>query len=102
MPTNFFFQNGGGIGQTSEQRLIEDLIIESRKIYGHDTYYLPRTLVKKDTIFDEDTLSSFTQAYPIEMYLENNLPLIVKYSVASLGSIKLCLAPLPPNTSHIQ
>ena len=71
MPTNFFFQNGGGIGQTSEQRLIEDLIIESLKIYGHDTYYLPRTLVKKDTIFDEDTLSSFTQAYPIEMYLEN-------------------------------
>lgn len=38
----------------------------------------------------------------IEMYLENNLPLIVKYSVASLGSIKLCLAPLPPSTSHIQ
>jgi proliferating cell nuclear antigen len=38
----------------------------------------------------------------IEMYLENNLPLIVKYSVASLGSIKLCLAPLPPNTSYIQ
>ena len=31
----------------------------------------------------------------IEMYLENNLPLIVKYSVASLGEIKLCLAPLP-------
>jgi proliferating cell nuclear antigen len=38
----------------------------------------------------------------IEMYLENNLPLIVKYSVASLGSIKLCLAPLPPTTSHVQ
>jgi len=31
----------------------------------------------------------------IEMYLENNLPLIVKYNVASLGEIKLCLAPLP-------
>ena len=31
----------------------------------------------------------------IEMYLENDLPLIVKYSVASLGDIKLCLAPLP-------
>tara|TARA_B110000261_G_scaffold34069_1_gene39449 strand:+ start:7245 stop:8072 length:828 start_codon:yes stop_codon:yes gene_type:complete len=31
----------------------------------------------------------------IEMYLENDLPLIVKYSVASLGEIKLCLAPLP-------
>ena len=29
------------------------------------------------------------------MYLENDLPLVVKYSVASLGDIKLCLAPLP-------
>jgi len=31
----------------------------------------------------------------IEMYLENDLPLVVKYAVASLGEIKLCLAPLP-------
>tara|TARA_B100000902_G_scaffold180586_1_gene173558 strand:- start:758 stop:1567 length:810 start_codon:yes stop_codon:yes gene_type:complete len=31
----------------------------------------------------------------IEMYLENDLPLIIKYNVASLGEIKLCLAPLP-------
>ena len=33
----------------------------------------------------------------IEMFLENDLPLVVKYSVASLGDIKLCLAPLPDN-----
>jgi proliferating cell nuclear antigen len=33
----------------------------------------------------------------IEMYLENDLPLVVKYHVASLGEIKLCLAPLPPS-----
>lgn len=32
----------------------------------------------------------------IEMLLENDLPLVVKYSVASLGEIKLGLAPLPP------
>jgi proliferating cell nuclear antigen len=31
----------------------------------------------------------------IEIYLENDLPLVVKYNVASLGSIKLCLAQLP-------
>lgn len=31
----------------------------------------------------------------IEMYLENDRPLVVKYAVASLGEIKLCLAPLP-------
>lgn len=32
----------------------------------------------------------------IEMYLENDLPLVVKYSVASLGEIKLGLSCLPP------
>lgn len=31
----------------------------------------------------------------IEMYLENDLPLVVKYDVASLGSIKLAQSPLP-------
>jgi proliferating cell nuclear antigen len=31
----------------------------------------------------------------IEVYLENDLPLVVKYNVASLGSIQLCLAQLP-------
>jgi proliferating cell nuclear antigen len=31
----------------------------------------------------------------IEMYLENDLPLVIKYNVASLGSIKLCLSALP-------
>jgi len=71
MPTNFYFQSGNTSGTTAEQRLIEDLIIESLKIYGHDVYYLPRTLINEDTIFDEDTLSQFTQAYPLEMYLEN-------------------------------
>jgi proliferating cell nuclear antigen len=31
----------------------------------------------------------------IEIYLENDLPLVVKYNVASLGVIKLCLSNLP-------
>jgi proliferating cell nuclear antigen len=33
----------------------------------------------------------------IELMLENDLPLVIKYNVASLGEIKLCLAPLPSN-----
>jgi proliferating cell nuclear antigen len=32
----------------------------------------------------------------IEMMLENDLPLVVMYNVASLGTIRLCLTPLPP------
>ena len=71
MPTNFYFQSGNTMGTTNEQRLVEDLVIESLKIYGHDVFYIPRTVVNRDTIFDEDALSQFTQAYPLEMYLEN-------------------------------
>ena len=71
MPTNFYFQSGLTAGTTNEQRLIEDLVIESLKIYGHDIYYLPRTLVNEDSIFDEATITQFTQAYPLEMYFDN-------------------------------
>ena len=31
----------------------------------------------------------------IEQEVENDMPLVVKYNVASLGEIKLCLAKLP-------
>ena len=34
----------------------------------------------------------------IEIYLENDLPLVVKYNVASLGVIKLCLSNLPASS----
>ena len=71
MPTNFYFQSGNTSGTTNEQRLMEDLVIESLKIYGHDVFYLPRTIANKDPILGEDPLSFFSQFYPLEMYLEN-------------------------------
>lgn len=71
MSTNFYFQSGIAGGRTSEQRLIEGLIIESIKIYGFDLYYMPRTEVNTDSIFDDDTLAKYENAIPIEAYLEN-------------------------------
>lgn len=71
MATNFYFQNGVPGGRTSEQRLIENLITESIKIYGFDVFYLPRTTVNEDTFFADDTLSKFDTALSLEMYLEN-------------------------------
>lgn len=71
MATNFYFQSGNTSGTTNEQRLLEDLIIESIKIYGHDVYYLPRTSVKPDEVLGEDVMSRFENAYPVEMYLTN-------------------------------
>jgi len=51
--------------------------------------------------FSLKSLSHFIKCTPLcshlEMYLGNDLPLIVKYNVASLGEIKLCLASLPPS-----
>src|SRR6056300_1723994 len=70
MPVNHYFQGGNGIGNDAEKRLHEDLIIEGLKIYGHDCYYLPRTLVNHDLVLGEDTLSKFDQSYMLEMYVE--------------------------------
>ena len=69
MPTtNLYFNNHAFSG---EQNLIEDLIIESIKIYGVDCYYIPRTVVNEDLVFGEDTLSKFDDAYLIEMYIKS-------------------------------
>ena len=47
------------------------LSLNSYEPFGHDVYYLPRKLVNEDTLFGEDRLSSFNDAYIIEMYLDN-------------------------------
>lgn len=67
MPTNVYFTQG----TRNEQYLVEDLIIESLKIYGQEFFYIPRTLVSKDEILGEDRLSEFKSSFPIEMYFEN-------------------------------
>ena len=54
-----------------EQDLVEDLILESIKIYGHSVKYLPRTTVKNDHLFGEDVLSKFDESIEIEMYLKS-------------------------------
>lgn len=58
-------------GTQNEQLLVEDLIIESLKIFGQTLYYIPRELISKDDILGEDRLSRFKTSFPIEMYFEN-------------------------------
>ena len=71
MATNFFFQSGIPGGRSSEQLLMEDIIIECLKIYGFDTYYIPRVAVNEDYILGEDVLNKYSSAYPLEMYMQN-------------------------------
>lgn len=65
--TNVYFTHG----IKNEQYLVEDLIIESLRMYGNEVMYIPRILVAKDNILGEDRLSQFNTAFPIEMYFEN-------------------------------
>tara|TARA_X000001036_G_scaffold31468_2_gene25856 strand:+ start:3325 stop:4461 length:1137 start_codon:yes stop_codon:yes gene_type:complete len=68
MATNVFFNQA----VKTEQNLVEDLIVESLRFYGHNCYYLPRKIVNEDTILGDAAESSFEDAYEIEMYLEGN------------------------------
>jgi hypothetical protein len=68
MATNLYFNN---FNSQSEQSLVEDLVVESIKIYGHDVVYLPRRVVNRDFVFNEDTISRYENDYSIEMYIRN-------------------------------
>ena len=68
MATNAFFSHA----VKTEQNLVEDLIVESLRFYGHNCYYLPRKIVNEDLILGDAAESSFEDAYEIEMYLEGN------------------------------
>lgn len=68
MATNHYFNHHGT--DTPEQRLIENLTIESIKTFGIDVYYLPRTLNDEDKLMGEDNTASYNSAYTIEMYIK--------------------------------
>lgn len=71
MATSVYFNNYSA-ATLNQQRLLEDLIVESVKIHGHDVFYLPReSWDADDTIFGENVNSKFERAYNIEMYLAN-------------------------------
>lgn len=69
MPTNHYFNN---YGARNEQRLVEDLIVESIKIMGTDVYYLPNDNDQaRDLLYGEDPLKTFVTAFSIEIYPSN-------------------------------
>ena len=71
MAVNKHFHTSNVAAITTEQNLYRDLVTEAIQIYGHDVFYIDRTLVAKDNILGEDTLSKFKNAQKIEMYMED-------------------------------
>ena len=68
MATNFYFNN---FRSSQEQQLIEDLVIESIKIYGIDSYYLPRNILNRNEVFREQDSADFDSSFGIELYIKN-------------------------------
>ena len=69
MPTSKYFPLYYS-GYSGEQNLIQDLVDEQIKLFGSDVYYLPRTMLKDNTL-DDLIYSKFENQFQIEMLLSN-------------------------------
>ena len=57
-------------GYSGEQNLVQDLVDEQIKLFGSDIYYLPRTILKENTL-DDVIYSKFESQFQVEMLLSN-------------------------------
>ena len=64
---NPFFLNG----TRSEQNLIQSLVNEQLQMYGVEVHYLPRQYATTNTVIKEVIESNFTEAFPLEAYIDN-------------------------------
>jgi hypothetical protein len=71
MATNQYFRSLTGPNNSNEQDLIHNLTAEVIQIKGHDMVYLPRSLQKVDNLYQEDLISSFSDSFTIEMYIDS-------------------------------
>ena len=71
MAVNKHFHTSNVAAIATEQSLYSNLVAEAIQIYGHDVFYIDRTIVAEDSVFGEDSLSVFRDAAKIEMYIEN-------------------------------
>lgn len=71
MAVNKHFHTSNVAAVATEQSLYSNLVAEAIQIYGHDVFYIDRTIVAEDSVFGEDSLSIFRDAAKIEMYMEN-------------------------------
>ena len=71
MAVNTAFHTSNLHSIATERSLYSDLVKEAIQIYGHDVYYMDRTIVAEDNILGEDSLSKYRTQHPIEMYMED-------------------------------
>ena len=72
MAVNSAFHTNNLHSLATERSLYQNLVKEAIQIYGHDVYYVNRETVALDNVLGEDALSKYTNAEPIEMYVEDS------------------------------
>lgn len=68
MVTSVFFNN---YKASNEQELLTDLTVETIRVFGEDMYYIIRTLNNFDKLNQTSDIDTYSQVYPIEVYIEN-------------------------------
>ena len=69
MPTSSYFPTYYA-GDAGEQTLYQDLVDEQIKMFGTDIYYLPRTILKDNTL-DDIVYNKYQDEFQVEMLLQN-------------------------------
>lgn len=110
---NPFFLNGS----KTEQGLVQDLINEQLRMYGVEIYYLPRRYITTNSVIKEVIQSDFSNAYPIEAYVDNyegyvgQGTLLSKFGIENRDDLQLIISkerfenyitPLTKNLSNIE
>ena len=71
MAVNKFFHDGNKTSIATERSLYSDLVKEAIQIFGHDCFYVNRTIISEDNVFGEDSLTKFQDSQRVEMYVED-------------------------------
>jgi hypothetical protein len=85
-------------GTKTEQSLVQDLINEQLRMYGVETFYLPRKYLTTNTIIREVVQSKFDIAYPLEAYVDNydaysgGPNLLTKFGLQSQDEVRLIIS----------
>ena len=85
-------------GTQGEQSLVQDLINEQLRMYGVETFYLPRKYVSENSIIREVVQSTFDMALPLEAYVDNYDQysgagnILSKFGIESKDEIRLVIS----------
>lgn len=94
MAKNTYFRHGTRNEQILQQSLVDEFI----KMFGQDILYIPRKLVRKDTVLNEEIISEFNDSFLTYAYFENfegfagNGDILTKFGIRSTDEVTLSLS----------